>query len=82
MKQQNVIHTFVLLCILAAGLWSFWYAGGNVMLQLIIGGVTTIAYVLWGIVHHVMNGDLHKKVVIEYVLVGLIALVLLATLAI
>ena len=82
MKQQNVIHTFVLLCILATGLWSFWYAGGNVMLQLIIGGVTTIAYVLWGIVHHVMNGDLHKKVVVEYVLVGLIALVLLATLAI
>ena len=82
MKQQNVIHTFVLLFILATGLWSFWYAGGNVMLQLIIGGVTTIAYVLWGIVHHVMNGDLHKKVVVEYVLVGLIALVLLATLAI
>lgn len=82
MKQQNILHTIVLLCILAAGLWSFWYAGGNVLLQLIIGGVTTIAYVVWGIVHHVMNGDLHKKVVIEYILVGLIALVLLATLAI
>lgn len=82
MKQQNTVHTVILLCILAVGLWSFWYAGGNVMLQLIIGAVTTVAYVVWGIVHHVMNGDLHKKVVVEYILVGLIALVLLATLAI
>lgn len=82
MKQQNIVHTVILICILAAGLWSFWYAGGNVMLQLIIGVITTVAYVVWGIVHHVMNGDLHKKVVVEYILVGLIALVLLATLAI
>jgi len=82
MKQQNFLHAFILFCILGAGAWSFWNAGGNVMLQLIIGGVTTIAYVMWGIIHHIISGDLHKKVVIEYVLVGLIALVLLATLAI
>jgi len=82
MNQQNFLHAVILLCILGAGLWSFSYAEGNVGLQLIIGVVTTIAYIVWGIMHHILSGDLHRKVVIEYVLVGLIALVLLATLAI
>lgn len=80
--KQTVLHTIILFCILGGGLWSFWYAGGNIPLQFIIGIVTTVAYVIWGIVHHMLIGDLHRKVVVEYVLVGLIALVLLATLAI
>lgn len=80
--KQNILHTAILLFILAGGAWSFWYAGGNMPLQLTIGAITTVAYVIWGISHHAIAGDLHRKVVIEYVLVGLIALVLLATLAI
>lgn len=80
--KQNMLHTIILICILGGGLWSFWYARGNISLQLIIGAVTTGAYIIWGISHHAISGDLHRKVVIEYVLVGLIALVLLATLAI
>lgn len=82
MKQQDLLNTVILLCILGGGLFTFWTAAGNIHLQLIIGGITTAAYVTWGIVHHILSGDFHRKVVIEYVLVGLIALVLLATLAV
>ena len=58
-----------------------WYAQGNTNVQLAVGSITAMAYVAWGIIHHALIGDLHRKVVIEYILVGLIATVLLATLA-
>jgi len=82
MNQQNMLHTVILFFILGGGLFTFWTAQGNVPLQLTIGAVTTVAYVAWGIISHIVTGSLHRKVVVEYVLVGLIALVLLATLAI
>lgn len=81
MKQDTIMHTLVLFCILAGGAAMFWYGQGNVALQLAAGIVTSVAYVAWGIIHHAIAGDLHRKVVIEYVLVGLIAIVILATLA-
>lgn len=32
--------------------------------------VTTFCYVLWGIMHHLINHDLNAKIVIEYILIG------------
>ncbi len=31
---------------------------------------TTFFYVLWGIMHHLLNHDLNVKIVIEYMLIG------------
>lgn len=31
---------------------------------------TTFFYVLWGIMHHLLNHDLHTKIVVEYILIG------------
>lgn len=36
---------------------------------------TTFFYVLWGILHHLMNHDLNMKIVIEYILIGAFGLV-------
>jgi TRAP-type uncharacterized transport system substrate-binding protein len=81
-RQYAIIHTIVLLFILAGGAFTFWYAAGNTKLQLATGIVTSIAYVAWGIIHHALEGDLHRKVVVEYILIGAIAIVLLLTLSI
>ncbi len=81
MKYHQFIHGFVLFCILAGGALTFWYAAGDTRLQLTAGVVTSIAYVAWGIIHHALQGDLHRNVVIEYILIGSIAIVLLLTLA-
>lgn len=35
---------------------------------------TTFFYVLWGIMHHLINHDLNVKIVIEYVLIGVFGL--------
>lgn len=34
----------------------------------------TFFYVLWGILHHLMNHDLHAKIVVEYILIGIFGL--------
>lgn len=80
-KHHQILHGFVLLCILSGGAFTFWYATGNTRLQLAAGIVTALAYVAWGIIHHAIQGDLHRNVVIEYILIGSIAVVLLLTLA-
>lgn len=75
--KARILHFIALLLIFAGGLAMFLAAQGHTVLQLMIGVVTSVAYVAWGIIHHVMQGDLHRKVVIEYVLIGGIAITLL-----
>ncbi len=82
MKKYPWIHTVVLFLILLSGAVLFYYGIGNQTMQIVSGIVTTILYVAWGIVHHALVGDLHRKIVIEYLLIGAIAIVLLATLAV
>ena len=79
MKKTNIVHYMVLIAILAGGLGAFYYVSPDSTLQLTVGVVTAVAYVLWGLIHHAMQKDLHKKIVVEYILVGLIAIILLAT---
>jgi hypothetical protein len=79
MKWQEWSQYVVLMCILAGGLVAFYFVRPNGSLQFIVGTMTTVAYVLWGIIHHVTKKDLHTRVVVEYILMGAIAIVLLAT---
>jgi hypothetical protein len=79
MKWNELSQYIVLICVLACGLFAFYYVRPNGALQFIVGAMTTIAYVLWGIIHHVAKKDLHTRVVVEYILIGAIAIVLLAT---
>lgn len=59
----------------------FYLMRGNTSTQMFVGFCTAIAYILWGIIHHMMVGNLHKKIVIEYILIGAIALILMLTLS-
>lgn len=40
----------------------------------------SISYVVWGIVHHSHIGDLHPKIVVEYILVAMLAVLMFASL--
>ena len=81
MKKASIINGGILCAILASGVYMFYLMRGNINAQLFVGFCTTVAYVLWGIIHHMMLGNLHRKIVIEYVLVGAIAMVLMLTLS-
>lgn len=79
MKHVHIMHYFVLCLILTGGIATFYYVRPNVSLQFIVGITTSVFYVMWGLIHHMINKDLHRKVVVEYLLIGTIAVVLLAT---
>jgi hypothetical protein len=82
MKHQKTLHFLVLMVMLGLGIGAFYFVRPDRTLQLAIAIATAVGYVLWGIVHHVMEGDLHIRLVIEYILIGAIATVLLFTMAI
>lgn len=77
--MKHFIHFLILALIIGGGILLFWSASGDRALQLFIGVLTALAYVTWGIAHHAVQHDLHRKVVVEYVLIGTMAVVLLLT---
>ena len=77
--KQTIIHFLVLIGILGAGVLTFIVVAPNTTIQLLVGIITAVAYVLWGLIHHTIQQDLHQKIVVEYLLIGAIAIVLLVT---
>jgi len=77
--KQTIIHFLVLIAILGAGVLTFIVVRPNTTIQLLVGVITAVAYVLWGLIHHTIQKDLHQKIVVEYLLIGAIAIVLLVT---
>ncbi|MDO8488417.1 MAG: hypothetical protein Q7S31_03860 [bacterium] len=79
---HHPLHYFTLLCILLAGLWGIFWFDYNRILQLGIVVSLGVSYIVWGIVHHWYHGDLHVKIVLEYVLVAIMAVLIFASLVI
>ncbi len=73
-------HYFVLLCILLVGLWGIFWFDYYRLLQLGILVSMAASYVVWGIVHHAHHRDLHIKIVFEYLLVAIFAILIFVSL--
>ena len=65
-----------LLFILGVGLLGVYLNSYNRQLQMAIIVLTTLFYICWGILHHLLNHDLSHKIVVEYVLIGSLGLAL------
>lgn len=79
MKHVAIAHYIVLLVILLGGVSAFFSVSGDTTMQLAIGILTAISYAFWGIIHHLLQHDLHRRIVVEYFLISSIAIILLAT---
>lgn len=66
-----------LICILVLGFLLAYSNISNRSFQIGVVIVTTFFYVLWGIMHHLINHDLHVKIVIEYILIGAFGLTII-----
>ena len=76
-KQKFIIHNLLLVIILSTGLILFYLNGGFPRNQLNISLIISILYVLWGIIFHYLKGDLHVRIVIEFALVAILAVIIL-----
>jgi hypothetical protein len=55
---------------MATGFCSFLHASGSQYQQMQVGMVTGLAYIFWGVFHHLYDHDLNWKIVVEYVAIG------------
>jgi len=76
-NKKLFFQYIILLIILCLGVVSFILSIGNRRLQFKIVLVTSFLYVVWGIVHHFLEKTLYPKIVVEYIVVALLAVVIL-----
>lgn len=75
--KKHTGYYFSLFIILMLGLLLTFLATPNFMFQTIVILMTIFFYVLWGILHHLINHELTVKIVIEYILIGLLGVSIL-----
>ena len=71
--KKHLNHYLVLLTILNLGVGMFYFLRFNPIYQIAVMAVTGMAYVLWGVIHHWHEEDLHPKIILEYILIALLA---------
>lgn len=73
----HIIHYLILIVILGLAVVLFFLAVGNHQLQFRIAITTSTLYFIWGVIHHRLEGDLHPRIMVEYLLIALLAIILL-----
>ena len=68
--KDHSLYYISLIGIFAIGLFLIIYFSPQRNLQIVTFIGLSIAYVLIGIIHHLLNHDLVAKIVVEYVLIG------------
>ena len=76
---HHLRHYLPLLGILGAGLLGFAVFSYDKAYQATITVAVAAGYVAWGIIHHHIHQDLHTSVIIEYFAIGLLGIVIVAS---
>ena len=74
--KVHFVHYLVLIIILLLGGGAFLYFNYLRTAQMIVLLLTGITYVIWGIVHHSLEGDLHQKIILEYLSTAILGIIL------
>lgn len=77
LKGRDFEYYISLSIILGLGLLFVILASPNKTLQLILILLTTLFYILFGIVHHLINHDISVAIVLEYLLIGALGISIL-----
>lgn len=77
---KHLPHYFSLMGILVATVFAFILFSYDQVFLLGIAVATSAAYFSWGIIHHLLHGDLSFSVVLEYMAISVLGAVLLISL--
>ena len=77
---KHLPHYTPLIGILAAGILGFVLFSYDRVFQVAIAVAIAIAYVIWGIIDHMIQKDLYWEVVVEYLVVASLGLVIIFSL--
>jgi hypothetical protein len=69
---KHLSHYVVLLTLMSLGLLFFSVTSHTPLLQVLIVIALSLAYLLWGIIHHLIEKNLYLEVFLEYLLFSLL----------
>lgn len=69
-RHTDLEYYISLIFILCLGLFFIILAAPNKNLQLILVLLTTLFYILFGMIHHLINHDLSIRIMIQYIIIG------------
>lgn len=72
----QIIRFLILFLILGIGLGFFVLYQGQPSGQFFVVAGISFSYFLWGVLYHLVEGDLHPRIVVEYLLMSLLSLIL------
>ena len=75
--RQDLEYYISLSLILGLGLIFVILASPNRTLQFILIILTTLFYMLFGVVHHVINHDISPTIMLEYLIIGALGISIL-----
>lgn len=78
--SKHPLHYFILLCTQVLGLWGIFWFSYDKLGQLLVITAMAVCYVTWGVWHHKSHRDLHIRIVFEYILVGLLSVLVFGSL--
>ncbi len=68
--NEHILYYISLIAIFALGIILMFSATPNKQLQMLIFVIMAVFYVIWGVLHHLVNHELSAKIVVEYILIG------------
>ena len=78
--SRHPLHYFTLLCLQLVGLWGLFWFSYDHSLQFSILLAMALSYIFWGVIHHRQHRDLHVKILFEYILVAMLAVLVFGSL--
>lgn len=75
-KVTFILHLVTLLLILISSVWAFIYFKDLLLMQLYVVVAAVVTYIAWGAIYHFLNKRLTFELLLEYLLVGALALLL------
>jgi len=69
-NKEHFIYYFVLITVTFVGIFLLLQKNLSLSTHLAVALMITFFYILWGILHHLINHSTTLKIVLEYVLVG------------
>jgi len=77
---KHIPYYTPLIGIFVAGALGFYLFSYDRIFQVAISIAIALSYVIWGIIHHSLEKDLHWEIVVEYLVVASLGLVILFSL--
>ena len=77
MGKNYLVQYLLLVILVVLGTVFFHRFNGLPYLQMAVIVVTAAGYVGWGYLHHRWQGDLHPRIMIEYLLIAALAILLM-----